>query len=112
MRKLIVSSLLAVAALGLAAPAAHAQMKVGIVDMNNVFQAYYKTKDAEVKINAQQVDAKKELDDRIENLKKAMDEINKLNQDIEKPELSKDAKDKMTKDRDDKIATARDLDRA
>lgn len=110
MRNLIVSSLIATAALCVASPA-HAQLKVGIVDMTTVFSSYYKTKDAETKINAQRADAKKDLDARLDVLKKSMEEINKLNQDIEKPELSKDGKDKATKQRDEKIAEARNLDR-
>jgi len=110
MRNLIVSSLIATAALCVASPA-HAQLKVGIVDMTTVFSSYYKTKDAETKINAQRADAKKDLDSRLDVLKKSMEEINKLNQDIEKPELSKDGKEKATKQRDEKIAEARNLDR-
>ncbi len=111
MRKFIVSSILAIAGLGLASPSAHAQLKIGIVDMNAVFMSYYKTKDAEAKINAQKGDAKKELDQRLEVLKKSMDEINKLNQDVDKPELSKDAKEKAKKQLEDKVAEARNLDR-
>ncbi|GAT31788.1 chaperone for outer membrane proteins, Skp family [Terrimicrobium sacchariphilum] len=111
MRKLILSTVLATAAMCVAANSANAQIKVGIVDMNTVFTSYYKTKDAETKINSQRADAKKELDQRLEGLKKLMEDINKLNKDIEKPELSKDGKDKATKDRDEKITEARDLDR-
>src|SRR4029453_9247535 len=76
MRKLIVSTLSAVA-LCAASTAANAQLKLGTVDMNKVFSAYFKTKDAEDKINDARAAAKKELDDRLETLKKAMDEINK-----------------------------------
>ena len=89
----------------------HAQLKLGIVDMNAVFSAYYKTKDAETKLNEARAAAKKELDDRLEILKKAMDEINKLNQEAEKPELSKEAREKAVKDRDEKVQEARNLDR-
>ncbi|HRJ71883.1 MAG TPA: OmpH family outer membrane protein [Terrimicrobiaceae bacterium] len=111
MRKLIVSCLLTAAALGAAASSANAQVKLGMVDMNSVFTSYYKTKDAEAKINEARAGAKKELDDRLETLKKAMDDINKTNQEIEKPELSKDGKDKLTKQRDEKVSEARNLDR-
>ena len=111
MRKLIVSCLLTAAALGAAASSANAQVKLGMVDMNSVFTSYYKTKDAEAKINEARAGAKKELDDRLETLKKAMDDINKTNQEIEKPELSKDGKDKLTKQRDEKVSEARNPDR-
>jgi outer membrane protein len=98
-------------ALGVIAPAAHAEIKLGILDMNRVFTEYYKTKDAEKKLNDQRAAAKKEFDDRVETLKTSMDEINKLNLQIEAPELSADAKDGMLKTREEKVAEARTLDR-
>jgi len=107
--------LLAPVALALAlcvfAPTANAQMKVGTLDMNVIFTQYFRTKDAEAKLNEARAAAKKELDDRLETLKKSMDEINKLNADFEKPELSADAKAKATKARDEKVNEARNLDR-
>lgn len=111
MLKSILSIAVAATALCAFAPAAHAQIKVGVVDMNAVFTQYYRTKDAEAKLNEARAAAKKELDDRLETLKKSMDEINKLNADLEKPELSKEAKDKSTKTRDEKVNEARNLDR-
>lgn len=92
-------------------PTASAQIKVGTLDMNSIFTQYSRTKDAETKLNEARAAAKKELDGRLETLKAAMDEINKANADLEKPELSKDAKDKATKSRDEKVAEARNLDR-
>ena len=92
-----IRTLLLIGSIAAAAPLAHAQMKVGTIDMNRVFTEYYKTKDAEQKLNEQRAAAKKEFDDRIETLKKSMEEITKLNAQIEKPELSKDAKDAVLK---------------
>jgi len=106
-----IRTLLLIGSLCMAAPLAHAQMKVGTIDMNGVFTAYYKTKDAESKLNEQRTTAKKEFDDRVDTLKKAMDNINKLNSELEKPELSTDAKNAKLKDRDEKIAEARNLDK-
>ena len=111
MRKLIVSSILLAIGLCGATSTAHAQFKLGIVDMNSVFTSYYKTKDAEAKINEARAGAKKELDERLETLKKSMDEINKMNQEVEKPELSKDGKDRLRKQLDEKVGEARSLDR-
>ena len=111
MRKLILPCLLGAASLVAASTSAQAQMKLGTVDMNTVFTSYYKTKDAEAKINEARAGAKKELDERLETLKKSMDDINKTNQEIEKPELSKDGKDKLAKARDEKVQEARNLDR-
>lgn len=111
----MLKSLLTAAVLGTAAfaftPSANAQMKVGTLDMNAIFTQYHRTKDAESKLNEARTAAKKELDERLETLKKAMDEINKLNADLEKPELSKEAKENATKSRDEKVAEARNLDR-
>jgi outer membrane protein len=111
MIKRIALPCLAAVALLAAPQAAHAQLKLGIVDMNQVFTSYYKTKDAEAKLNEAREAAKKELDERLETLKKAMDEINKLNQEVDKPELSKEGKDKAAKTRDEKVQEARNLDR-
>lgn len=92
-------------------PSASADVKIGILDMNTIFTQYHRTKDAESKLNEARAAAKTELDGRLETLKKSMDEINKLNVDLEKPELSKDAKEKASKAREQKIAEARNLDR-
>ena len=101
-----------IAAVGLAAsPIAHADMKVGLVDMNKVFSEYYKTKDAENRINEARASAKKELDDRMDSYKKNLDAINKLNEDLNKSELSKEKKDAASKQRDDKIAETKNLER-
>lgn len=111
MLKSILSAALVAAAAVAIVPSAQAQVKIGTLDMNAIFTQYYKTKDAETKLNEARAAAKKELDDRLETLKKSMDEINKINADLEKPELSKEAKDKAMKGRDEKVNDARNLDR-
>ena len=111
MIKSILTTAILATALCALAPSANAQIKVGTLDMNAVFTQYYRTKDAEAKLNEARAAAKKELDDRLENLKKSMDEINKINASLEKPELSKDAKEKTTKTRNEKVEEARNLDR-
>ena len=99
---------------GLVLPmAAFAQgtLKVGTVDMNRAFKEYTKTKDAEAKINDAKNQAKKEYDERAESYKKALDDINNLNKQLESSALSSDAKTKMAKDRDDKIANIKNMER-
>lgn len=93
-----------------AAPAA-AQMKVGIVDMNKVFTSYYKTKDAETRLNDARAQAKTDLDGRLETLKSNMEQINKLEADTKKPELTADKREAAVKERDEKINEVRNLDR-
>ena len=106
--RLIITSIAALALVG-GATQAHAQFKLGTVDMNTVFTAYSKTMDAEAKLNEARAAAKKELDERLETLKKAMDEINKHNQEAEKSELSKEGKERAAKTRDTKVQEARAL---
>jgi outer membrane protein len=86
-----------------------AQNKVGVVDMNKVFSGYYKTKDAENKINEAREVAKKELNDRLESHKQMLDEINQLNKDLESPALSKQAKEDKSKKRDEKVGQFQQL---
>src|SRR6516162_6765128 len=64
----------------------HAQMKIGTIDMQKVFTAYYKTHEAEDKLKDAQKAYKDELDQRMEAYKKNLDGINKLNEEINKPE--------------------------
>ena len=110
MKKLL---LLALAA-GLAFPAAgfaQGTLKVGTVDMNRAFKEYNKTKDSEKKINEAKDAAKKEYDDRADSYKKALEEINKLSQQLEAPALSADAKTTKAKERDEKIANIKNMER-
>jgi len=107
-------SLSTILALALAFPiAALAQgtMKIGTVDMQRAFKEYNKTKEAEVKINDAKNAAKKEYDDRAEAYKKALDEINNLNKQLESPALSADKKTQTAKERDDKIANIKNMER-
>ena len=90
---------------------AQGTLKVGTVDMNRAFKEYNKTKDSEKKINEAKDAAKKEYDDRAENYKKALDEINKLNQQLDAPALSADAKTQKAKERDEKIANIKNMER-
>ncbi len=99
---------------GLAFPAAsfaQGTLKIGTVDMQRAFKEYNKTKDAEAKVNDAKNAAKKEFDDRTDGYKKALDEINKLNQQLDAPALSADAKAQKAKERDEKIANIKTMER-
>jgi outer membrane protein len=107
-------SLSILSALALAVPIvtfAQGTAKIGTVDMQRAFKDYTKTKDAEVKINDAKNAAKKEYDDRAEAYKRALDEINNLNKQLESPALSADKKTGMAKERDDKIANIKNMER-
>src|SRR6202162_3359294 len=90
---------------------AQGSVKIGTVDMNRAFKEYNKTKDAEAKINDAKNQAKKEYDERADTYKKALDDINNLNKQLEAPALSVDAKAQKGKERDDKISNIKNMER-
>ena len=90
---------------------AQGTMKIGTVDMQRAFKDYNKTKEAEAKINDAKNAARKEYDDRAEDYKKALDEINGLNKQLESAALSADKKTQIAKERDDKIAKIKGMER-
>src|SRR5262245_5511431 len=90
---------------------AQGTMKVGTIDMERAFKEYNKTKEAEQKINDATNAARKEDDGRMEDYKKALDEINNLNKQLESPALSAAKKTQMAKDSDDKIAKINNMER-
>src|SRR5881409_4141238 len=110
MKKLF-SAILAITLAGPIAGFAQGTLKIGTVDMQRAFKEYGKTKDAETKINDAKNAAKKEYDDRAESYKKALDEINNLNKQLDAPALSADAKTQKAKERDDKIANIKNMER-
>lgn len=110
MKKILTIALGALLALPMAT-FAQGTLKVGTVDMNRAFKEYTKTKDAEAKINEAKNAAKKEYDDRADAYKKALDEINNLNKQLDSNALSADAKTAKAKERDDKIANIKNMER-
>jgi outer membrane protein len=92
-------------------PHVQAQMKVGTIDMQKVFTAYYKTQEAEDKLKEAQKAYKDELDQRMDAYKKNVDSINKLNEEINKPGLSGASKDQKAQERDSKIGETKGLEK-
>jgi outer membrane protein len=90
---------------------ARAQVKIGMVDVDRVMKEYHKTKEAEAKLNEATNAAKKEYDERAEAYKKALDEINKLNAQLDAPALSADAKATKARERDEKVASLKNMER-
>jgi outer membrane protein len=110
MNKLLSLTLASLLLLPIAARA-QGTLKIGTVDMNRAFKEYNKTKDAEAKINDAKNQAKKEYDDRADAYKKALDEINNLNKQLDSPALSAEKKAQTAKDRDEKIANIKNMER-
>jgi outer membrane protein len=90
---------------------ANAQVKFGTVDMNRVFSEYYKTKNAQTKYAEAEKAANDDLNGRVDTLKKSMQEISAINSDLEKTDLTKEARDAKLKEQQTKVAAARSMDR-
>ena len=88
-----------------------AQQKIGTIDMQKVFSAYYTTREAEDKLQEAQKAYKDELDQRMDIYKKNLDSINKINEEINRPELSGASKDQKAQERDSKIAETQRLEK-
>ena len=104
MKKTLITAILGIAISLGSAITASAQQKIGTVDMKKIFESYYKTKDAEAKMNEVRASIKRDLDERTEKRKLLEGEITKLNDELKKPELSGAKKDAVAKDREKKIA--------
>ena len=98
-----IAPLLALALGSMAFTASAQAQKVGTLDMKLVFDSYYKTKEAEGKINESRTQAKKELDERLDTFNKAQEEARKLNDEANKPELTEKAKAEKAKVLNEKL---------
>ncbi len=104
--------LLLAGSVGLASsPVACAQVKIGTVDVQRVFRASEKAQAAQAKLNAAKNAATKEFTERTDAYKKALDEINRLNQQLDTPALSPQAKAQKVQLRDVKIEGIKKLER-
>jgi outer membrane protein len=99
----IISLLALVLGISAAPVSAQAQLKVGTIDMKQVFDSYYKTKDAEAKINESRAQAQKELAERLDTFNKAQEQARKLNDEAGKAELSEKAKAEKVKALNEKL---------
>jgi len=88
-----------------------AGLRMGTVDMNLIFKEYYKTKDAQAQYAQAEAEADKDLNSRVDALKKNIQEISQINASLEQSDLGKEERDAKTKDREAKVAAARSLDR-
>ena len=102
MKKTLILTSLVAAFVIAAGSSAQADTKIGLVDMNKIFIHYYKTEQAKKRMDDAQNVAQKELQDFVDVYNKNLGDIRKLNEELNKPELSKEAKEKKAKERDEK----------
>ena len=101
------------AALGLALTAS-AQGPAGrivTIDMNKVFNDYYKTPIASAKLKETADSFNKEHDDLMANYKKEIDELNKLRDDQDKPEYTAEVRDQKRRAVADKLTETQKMQR-
>jgi outer membrane protein len=103
MHKTLALSMAAALLIGSHLPAS-AQTKIGTVDMNQIFNSFYRTKEAETRLNAARAKAKEELETKMGALKKDEDALRKLQEELASPALSKEAKEAKQKDFEEKRA--------
>jgi outer membrane protein len=95
----------------LSAPIQAQQLKIGTIDMQKVLAAFYKTQEAKEKLEAAQKAANDELNQRMETRKKNLDAINKLNEEMNRPDVSVATKGQKARERDAKIADQQGLEK-
>ncbi len=84
-----------------------AELKIGTVNMKNIFSNYYKTKDADVKMNETRSTLKRDVDEQTAKIKAMEDDINKDTEELKKPEISEAKKAPIAKGLEKKIADYR-----
>lgn len=97
----------AIAVMFVTASPASAQIKVGVVDMSKTFSSYYKTKDAEAKLDGARGQATSDLDARSAALRTNMEAIKMLEADTKDPSK----RETTIKQRDAILGKVRELDR-
>jgi outer membrane protein len=109
-KKIAVWSLIAVWAWGLSA-GAQGTGRIVTIDLNKVFNDYYKTPIATAKLKDTVDSYKKEHDDMVANYKKEINELNKLREEQDKTEYTAEVREQKRKAVAEKIAETQKLNR-
>ena len=101
----------AVFGLGLTASAQVPAGRIVTVDLNKVFNDYYKTPIASAKLKETADSFNKEHDEMMANYKKEIDDLNKLRDDQDKPEYTADVREQKRKAVADKLTETQKMQR-
>lgn len=102
-------ALLIAATLMVASASAHAQVKMGIVDLRKVFDGYYKTREADTKIKGEASELEKTAKGMLDDYRKSNEEYKGLVEAAGDSAISTDEKQKRRKAAEDKLLEIRNL---
>ena len=91
-RSIIAFVIFTLAFAGFARAADTQNLKIAVIDMQKVFDGYYKTKDAEEKLKAKAKSYQDELKDREKEVEKLKEDFTKLLEETKNPALTEDVK--------------------
>lgn len=92
-----------------ASASAHAQVKLGIVDLRKVFDGYYKTREADTKIKGEAAELEKNAKAMLDDYRKTNEEYKGLVEAAGDSAISADEKQKRRKAAEDKLLEIRNL---
>jgi outer membrane protein len=107
MNKYLLLSFLAFAPLSLA----HADYKIGVIDLGKTFESYYKTKDAQQRIQAKETEFSKDFQEMKTDYEHMGEEAQKLKDAASDPTLSADARADKTKAFQAKVQDLQNMER-
>jgi Skp family chaperone for outer membrane proteins len=102
-------ALLTAATILVASASAHAQVKMGIVDLRKVFDGYYKTREADTKIKGEAAELEKTAKGMLEDYRKFNEDYKGLVEAAGDSAISTDEKQKRRKAAEDKLLEIRNL---
>lgn len=88
---------------GLLTGSAAAQQRIGTIDLGRVFDGYWKTRQAQAVLKERQADMEKEMRNMIDDLKKAKEELDKLNQEVGDLAVSPEERDRRKAAAEEKL---------
>lgn len=98
-------------ALCLTASSSAADLKIGVVDMAKAFSEYYKTKDANSKLQENAAKAKEQLTEQLSTLKKLADDLEGIRKEAQDPVRSEEIRAKKRSEFENKANEMRSLDK-
>jgi outer membrane protein len=94
-----------------ATPATHAQVKIATVDLQKIFEGYYKTKQADAQLRDRGTEAEKQYASMLEDYKKANEDYKKLVESANDQAVSADEREKRKKSAEAKVLELNEIEK-